>query len=307
MRLSRTSEAALIEMFRRQTHVKGSSVLLGIGDDAAILRPPKARQLLFTTDMLIEGRHFHLKDAAPFEIGRKAMAVNLSDIAAMGGRPTHAVAAVGLPSKLTVSFVKELYRGMEETARNFGAALVGGDTNQSDLLVLSIALLGEAIGPRGAVRRSGAKPGNAIFVTGRLGGSYASKKHLNFIPRLKEAEHLVKKYKPTAMMDLSDGLSADLAKLAAASRVGAVLAEDALPSAVKKNSTKAALSDGEDFELLFTLSAKDAARLTAEKHPKGLAPFSRIGTIVDRRLGLRLKTTGGYFKKLSSTGFDHFK
>lgn len=305
--LSKMGETALIEMFRRQTRVRDSSVILGIGDDTAVLRPPKQSELLFTTDMLIEGRHFRLKDATPFEIGRKAMAVNLSDIAAMGGRPMHAVAAVGLPTKLKISFVKELYRGMEETARKFGASLVGGDTNQSEILVLSVALLGETFASGKVVRRDGAKPGDVIFVTGLLGGSYASRKHLNFIPRLREAEFLVKKHRPTAMIDLSDGLSTDLARLIAASHVGAVLTEETLPVAVKKNGTKAALSDGEDFELLFTLPPKEAARLTAEICPKGLAPFSPIGRIVERRFGMSLKTVEGRLKKLRPLGFDHFK
>lgn len=303
--ISRIGEIGLVEMFKKATQAPKSSVIVGIGDDTAVLRARGKTDLLFTTDMLIEERHFRLKEATPFEIGRKAMAVNLSDIAAMGGRPTHAVAAVGLPGKLDTRFAKDLHRGLEETARRFGAALVGGDTNESDRVIVSVALLGEVVSGQ-AVRRTGAKPGDVIFVTGELGGSYASKKHLNFTPRLKEAAYLVKHARPSAMMDISDGLSTDLARLAAASGVGAVIAEEALPIA-SKASTRGAWSDGEDFELLFTVPPKAAAYLGSTQSLKGLALFSPIGEIVGKNLGLRMKSKAGKWKTLSPSGFEHFK
>ena len=129
-------------------------VLVGIGDDTTVLRPGKNKDILFTTDMLIEDRHFRRKDATPYEIGRKALAVNLSDIAAMGGVPTHAVVAIGLPKKCTGAFAKELYRGLQDLARRFRVNIVGGDTNRSEKLILSVALLGEVEKSKAVDRKS---------------------------------------------------------------------------------------------------------------------------------------------------------
>src|SRR3989344_95186 len=165
-------EFGFIRKIRKRVR-RDKAVETGIGDDAAVLKVDAKKRLLFTTDMLIEGRHFKLSDATAFEIGWKAMAVNLSDIAAMGGRPTHAVVALGLPGDLDWVFLKELYRGMEAVARRFHVTLVGGDTNRSDKIIISVALLG-AVSPRCAVKRNGARIGEVIFVTGFLGGSYAS-------------------------------------------------------------------------------------------------------------------------------------
>ncbi|HTL71632.1 MAG TPA: thiamine-phosphate kinase [Candidatus Eisenbacteria bacterium] len=301
--LKSVGESGLIESFRAMTRVK-PSVRVGIGDDTAVLAAGK-KDLLFKTDMLIEGRHFRLGQATPREIGRKAMAVNLSDIAAMGGVPTHAVVAVGLPPSLSPAFARELYRGVETTARRFGADVVGGDTNASDRLVVSVALLGEA--PRGrAVTRAGAKPGDVIFVTGWLGGTYASRKHLRFTPRLAESRFLVSGFRVNAMMDLSDGLAADLRKLTAASRVGADLSYDAIPVSPNARDMRQALDEGEDFELLFTMTPREAARLTLSKK-KGLAPFHPVGRITPRREGIALVRSNGKREPLRETGYEHFR
>ena len=300
-----------------------SRVLRGIGDDAAVLKFSKEKDLLFTTDMLVEGRHFRVGEATPppdsrakgasrraahsrresgggataYEIGRKALAVNISDIAAMGGVPTHAVAAVGLPKVRTGVFAKELYRGMNALAKRFGVNLVGGDTNRSDRLVLSVALLGEVEKGR-AVLRSGARAGDAVFVTGALGGSYRSKKHLRFTPRLKEARWLVKNFKLHAMMDLSDGLASDLRRIAEESRVGFVINEEALPVSPHAKNVRTALCEGEDFELLFTAATKDAKEIEKK--------FYRIGRVVPKKRGIvLLKKTGE--KMPIKGGYDHFQ
>ena len=299
-------EFGLIDLFRKKTLKKHPAVLLGIGDDAAILKGNKDGDLLFTTDLLIEEKHFRLGEASAYEIGRKAIAVNLSDIAAMGGKPLCAVAAVGLPAGLKLSFVTELYGGLQETAQKFGACLVGGDTNQSEHLIVSVAMLGKTFGRGKAVRRSGAKNGDILFVTGELGGSYRSKKHLRFIPRLKEAEYLVKHFKVSAMMDLSDGLASDLRRLTAESRVGAYLSKETIPVSRHALTFACALSDGEDFELLFSLSPGEAAKLAKAKVPKGLTKFSQVGGIVEKRFGIQLREKGRS-KPLAETGFDHFR
>ena len=304
--LQSLGEFGLIDLFKKMTRQNHPGVLLGIGDDAAILQDGSDGDLLFTTDLLVEGRHFRRGEATAYEIGRKAMAVNLSDIAAMGGKPLYAVVAVGLPVGLKLNFVKELYRGLEETARKFGTSLVGGDTNQSKSLVISVAMLGRTFGRGKAVRRSGAKKGDILFVTGKLGGSYRSKKHLRFIPRLREAEYLVKHFRLGAMMDVSDGLASDLRRLTSESRVGAYLLREAVPISRHALTFAAALSDGEDFELLFTLSPREAARFKKTRFPKGLAKFTAIGAIVEKRLGISLREKGAS-KPLPETGFDHFR
>ena len=221
--MAAVGEFGLIEMILRSVG-KTRSVRVGIGNDAAVLFFNRHKDLLFTTDMLIEGRHFLRPAATAFEIGWKAMAVNISDIAAMGGRPTAAVVSAGLPKDLTVGAVRGIYRGLEAISENFKVNVVGGDTNRSEKIVLSVALLGEVARGR-AICRSGAKVGDVIFVSGSLGGSYASKKHLRFMPRVAEAAYLTRRFKVHAMMDLSDGLASDIHSLADASRVGALLFE----------------------------------------------------------------------------------
>ncbi len=289
------SEFGLISRIRRGTRV-GARVRTGIGDDTAVI-VGRGKDLLFTTDMLIEGRHFRLGDASAEEIGRKALAVNLSDIAAMGGVPTQAVVAVGLPKRLSARFADGLYEGIRRAARKFGVDVVGGDTNRSDKLVVSISLLGEVAKGK-AVLRSGAKVGDAVAVSGPLGGSYASKKHLNFTPRLEESKYLTRHFRVHAMMDLSDGLASDVKRIAEESRVGILIEESRVPVARAAKSVSQALSEGEDFELLFTLSAREAKRL-----PK---KFRVVGRVVPRGRGVKLLKKDGRLVPLTG-GFDHFR
>src|SRR5438067_13138173 len=181
-------EFAFIDWLRRRTPAAGQ-VRLGPGDDTAVLAWPGGPDLLVTTDMLLDGSCFLLADAGPRRVGRKAMAVNLSDIAAMAGRPVAAVVSVGLPRQGGRALAEELYAGLREVADAFDTALVGGDTNSWDgPLVISVTLLGEATG-RGPVRRRGAKAGDWLLATGPFGGSIRSK-HLDFTPRVREALQL---------------------------------------------------------------------------------------------------------------------
>ncbi|MBI4432835.1 MAG: thiamine-phosphate kinase [Candidatus Omnitrophica bacterium] len=302
--LNAIGEFGLIEQIRGWVKKADKSVVMGIGDDAAVLRLGGAKDLLFTTDMLIEDRHFRRGEATAYEIGRKALAVNVSDIAAMGGAPQCAVVALGVPSDLRVDFVKDLYKGMNDLARAFGVKLVGGDTNHSDKIIISVALLGE-VGRGKAALRSGAKAGDVVFVTGELGGSYSSKKHLNFTPRIKEARYLTEHFKIHAMMDLSDGLASDLTRMSQASRVGFILSEDAIPVSKYENLQKA-LTDGEDFELLFTLAPRDAAKLTLTYDRKKMAPIHPIGKVVEKKYGLRILKKDGTYSLLEGKGFEHF-
>lgn len=268
-----------------------SRVLVGPGDDCAVLAPT-GRPLLITTDVLTEGIDFYLAEAGARAIGRKAMAVNLSDIAAMAGVPTAAVVGVVLPNGVP-GVAEELYHGLREVADAFGVALVGGDTNAwAGGLVVSVTVLGEAT-LLGAVRRSGAKPGDWVFVTGPTGGSIRGR-HLSPVPRVREALALQASVNLHAMADISDGLTADLGHILTESGCGAVLEASAIPihaDAVELSRTSGrsplehALSDGEDFELVFTVSPSDGERLLRNQPVPGVT-LVKIGECVESGLWL---------------------
>jgi thiamine-monophosphate kinase len=281
-------------------------VLVGPGDDTAVLAPP-AGPLLVTTDMLMDGTDFVLAECGPRQAGRKAMAVNLSDIAAMAGRPTAAVVAVALPRGGPADLADELYFGLREKADEFGVPLVGGDTNSWDeKLVICVTVLGEAIG-RGPVLRSGAKPGDWVFVTGPVGGSILGR-HLDPTPRVREALQLHAAVELHAMIDVSDGLAADLNHILEESKCGAVLDAAAVPVAdaarelaarTGKPPLEHALGDGEDFELVFTVSPADGKRLQKSPPVPGLA---KIGECVDAGLWL---DENGTRRPLAPRGWVH--
>ena len=220
-------EFALIDWLRRRTPAD-PRVLLGPGDDCAAVRLAPDWPCLITTDMLLEGSCFLLAEAGPRRVGRKAMAVNLSDIAAMAGQPTAAVVSLGLPRQGGLALAEELYRGLREMGDAFNVAIVGGDTNSWDgPLVISVTLVGQPTG-RGPVTRSGAKPGDWLVVTGELGGSILGK-HLDFTPRIHEAISLHASTDLHAMIDVSDGLAGDVNHLCEESHCGAVLWADRIP------------------------------------------------------------------------------
>lgn len=249
--------------------------MVGPGDDCAVLRPATA-PLLVKTDMLLENSHFILEQAGPRRVGRKALAVNVSDIAAMGGRPVAAVVSVGLPRHGAEHLAESLYLGMRELADMFDIAIVGGDTNSWEGgLVVSVALLGDA-GPQGAILRSGARPGDWVFVTGPLGGSILGK-HLDFTPRVREALQLQEHACIHAMLDISDGLAMDVQHICEESGCGAVLVAEQIPisSAAQqmgdaKTPLDHALGDGEDFELAFTVAPEDGRSLLQTQPIPGL-------------------------------------
>jgi thiamine-monophosphate kinase len=272
---------------------KHPRVPLGIGDDAAIVGTSEEGRWLVAADMLLEGRHFDVASATARQIGRKALAVNLSDIAAMAGRPAAAFVTVAHRREYGILFAEELHAGIQELASEFNVAIAGGDTNVWDgPVVVSVTVIGEITG-RGAVTRSGAREGDSIFVTGRLGGSLVTGRHLAFTPRVDEALKLHERYELHAMIDISDGLLADLNHICEESKVGAALSADAIPmhaSVLSQDVTSAenadqqtsalahALTDGEDFELAFCIGEEDAERLR-EATPAREPPFF-VGRIV---------------------------
>jgi len=295
--LSDIGEFGLIDRFKKM--LPTAKAMVGIGDDAAVLPFTKDKYQLLTTDMLVEDVHFTAK-TEPKLIGRKAMNCNISDIVAMGGFPKYAVVSLGAPAKTSLKRIEDIYRGISQSAKTFGIGVVGGDTVKSAKLMINIALTGDVL-KKNLILRSTAKIGDTIFVTGALGGSFKSGRHLTFTPRVKESQFLVKHYKPTAMIDISDGLIADLGHILDTSRKGAVIDEEKIPRH-KGADLHQALFDGEDFELIFTLSKKQAQQLVRTKHP-GMR-FYPIGEIASH--GLTLKTKGSVRATVKEKGYRHF-
>ncbi len=308
------NEFELIQLLTRSLPAN-RSVVTGAGDDCAVLDLGLPdRFLLFKTDAVVEGIHF-TRETAPEKVGRKALARCLSDVAAMAGTPLAALVTLALPNDFTVPTVEAIYAGMNALARQHHVAIAGGETTTNpERLLLSLALVGTV--PRTqCLHRSGAKPGDAIFVTGQLGGSLGGR-HLEFEPRLAEARWLAEHFTIHSMFDLSDGLASDVRHLLQASQVGAELRKSSIPislaakrrartESATKSPLLAALTDGEDFELLFTLAGRDAVPLLdlwKKQFPN--LPLTCIGKITAEP-GLKLRDKDGV-RPLTAHGYIHF-
>jgi len=292
MKISQLGEFGLIDALKKFAPVS-KDVIKGIGDDAAVLPFSQDKYLLLTSDMLAEGTHFSRR-MPPQSIGHKALACNISDIAAMGGYPTFAVISIGIPKDLPVSFIKDVYKGIQLLARAYNVSIVGGDTIKTKKIVINIALLG-LVEKKNLITRDGASPNDWVFVTGALGGSFKSGRHLNFLPRLAQARFLIEKFPPSAMIDISDGLSGDLNHILKASKVGSRLDYASIPLH-KGVSITQALNDGEDFELLFTLARHRACSLMDWQLRQKSFYFYPIGVI-----------TADIHEKIDAKSFTHFK
>lgn len=288
-------------------------VLVGPGDDAAILQVAAGYELVATTDLLMDQVDFVVGTDPPQRIGRKALAANLSDLAAMAARPLAALVSLALPRRAGPDLAQALYEGLLPLAAEMACPVVGGDTNSWDgPLVINLAVLGEVPAGRRWLR-SGARPGDAILVTGAFGGSILGKQ-FDFQPRVREALWLAEHAQVHAAIDVSDGLSLDLARLASRSGCGAVLelervpvAEAAYalasrPKAAAGSPLEHALGDGEDFELLLAVPPEEAAALEA-RQPLGV-PLRRIGYFVETP-GLFQTLPGGGLAPLSVQGYQH--
>jgi thiamine-monophosphate kinase len=278
------------------------------GDDCAVLpcADPK-RFLLYTCDPVVEGVHF-LEKTPPRRVGWKAMARNLSDIAAMGGLPRWAIVSIGLRPKTTVRWVEQLYAGLRAAAARFGCQIVGGDTTHvTHEQFVVVTLIGDVEKSRIA-RRSGACVGDSVFVTGALGGSLRGK-DLTFTPRIHEARWLVGNFPIHAMIDLSDGLSSDLQRLVESSQPGIGFEIDAaeVPIArAARGKLHAALNDGEDFELLFTIDPRHVTALRTKWARTFELELTEIGRVVRSRRQATLIEHDGTRRPLTPAGYDHF-
>jgi thiamine-monophosphate kinase len=291
-----TGEDAVVDRLQRALRRRGRGVVAGIGDDCAAVTGPGRELLLLKTDCVVEGRHFTARDPAA-AVGWKAACRAVSDIAACGGRPAHALVTCVVRPAQTKQWLDGVYRGLAKAGREFGFDVVGGELSRTDgPAVISVAMTG-MVARRDFVRRSGGRPGDVLYVTGVLGGSLSSGWHLRFRPRLDEARWLVANFRLRAMMDLSDGLASDLPRLARAGGTGFVVDPAVLPR--RRGATvPQALGDGEDFELLFAVEAREADRL--EKAWRKRWPKVRL-----TRIG-RLAADGVCEGLGRARGYDHF-
>jgi len=328
MRISDLGEFGLIDRIGKSATRNAKKAPVGIGDDAAALLLSPSSTLLATTDMLIEGVHFDLRTTDLYSLGWKAAAVNVSDIAAMGGVPRFCLTSIGMPPSLTVEDIMEFYRGVTTCLKKFGAMLVGGDTCASPKnFVISVTMLGESERKR-MITRSGALPGDLIYVTGTLGDSAAGlelltagsrlqapgakrliEKHLRPVPRVAEGRKLALSGLASAMIDVSDGLSSDLGHICEQSGVGAEVFADRIPLSKELRSVSSlgrpvlayALSGGEDYELLFT------SPVEREMEIMSLRLRATVIGAITRTRGMRLVTEQGESHSLAPGGYDHFR
>ncbi|MFZ4594001.1 MAG: thiamine-phosphate kinase [Verrucomicrobiaceae bacterium] len=275
-----------------QTLPNDRTILTGPGDDCAVVQRPN-EHLLLKVDAMVEGVHF-LRSAAPALIGRKALARAISDVAAMGGAPKYAMVTLVLPSDLEFSFVLQMYKGMVALAEGFGVSIVGGETTRGPCIMISVTITGEIVR---RITRNGAEAGDVLFVTGLLGGSLQGR-HLTFQPRVREAQWLVHNLPPTSMMDISDGLAKDLPRLARASGLDFIVQEDYLPC-TPGCTAEQAWSDGEDYELLFTVSPSRA--------PDMLEAWEQMFPDLSvMPIGKLVKQGEGIPPNFARQGWDHF-
>ncbi|MBM4055560.1 MAG: thiamine-phosphate kinase [Planctomycetes bacterium] len=304
------NEFPLIQWIRNRQK-KSKNVICGIGDDCAVINTSKDKLCLITTDMLVDGTHFDLKKHQVADVGRKAIACSISDIASMGCKPTVAVISICFPHGTKNSFAKKLYAGIWAIANKYNVDIVGGDIISGKCpFCINVTMLGKDEGLR-PIYRSGAKAGDQILATGKLGGSLLGK-HMLFEPRLNESLTLNKNFTIHAMIDISDGLTADLNHILEESDVGAILSEDNIPISAdalrmskKTGQTPLhhALSDGEDYELLVVLPKIQAKKvLTSRLFPKGI--FSCIGEIVENH-GIWLRNANGKLRRIRAEGYKH--
>lgn len=327
MRLSEVGEFGLIEKIRKATPI-GRGVRLGIGDDAAWVECKK-NSLLITSDLLIERVHFDLKWTSFYSLGYKSLAVNLSDVAAMGGSPAYLLLSLGIPVDFKTENIENFYRGIRALASRSAVALVGGDTSASNRFFISASLVGYA--PYGPITRSGGKVGDDLYVTGTLGdsalgleilkkkktrardqkSSYLISRHRFPSARLRAGAILAQEKLAKAMIDVSDGLFQDLGHLCKASGVGAAVWQEALPLShayrlcAGRKGALYALTGGEDYELLFCLRRRDRTRLEKIKRRLGV-PITRIGKCVLPSEGIKAFNGKGDPLPISVMGHDHF-
>ncbi len=334
MKLKEIGEFGLIDKIKNETLIDSRKVIRGIGDDAAVFSIGKGRVALLTTDILIENVHFIRNKISPHDLGYKSMAVNLSDIAAMGAKPEHAFISIGIPEDIDTDYIDMFYQGVKELAKKYSVNILGGDTSLSTSgLIINIALTGSAV-KKNILYRNTARPGDIIYITGNLGDSKAGlyfvinnitnldhqalkliNVHNKPYPYVHEGIFLAGCRGVHSAMDISDGLGSDLGHIASESNAGFILYEEKLPvsdelinfcSKFSKDISDYALNGGEDYVLAFTADPKNALNIEKSYYKKFNKKLFRIGEITDApEIILQLKD--GKRKAVTGTGWDHFR
>jgi thiamine-monophosphate kinase len=333
-RIEEIGEFAFIRSIQDGCHFSLEKLIKGIGDDCAVIGPYQDRLFLITTDLLVEDIHFILERIPPKHLGEKVVAVNLSDIAAMGGNPLHLFLSLAIPPSMRVETLHSLYRGIKAMCRRYRTNILGGDTSASpDGLMISVTAIGEAPGEE-VLFRSGAKAGDRIYLTGTLGDSVAGLKlikeelsapgplaaalkeaHNRPIPQLEAGRVIARSRLASAMIDVSDGLLSDLRHICGASGVGATLLKSALPlsdnlkALAEINSFdpyELALSGGEDYRLLIIVPHKNVGQFEKIFEKGGPCRVYRLGEITGEA-GIKIVGPDGVKEEVEVSGFDHFK
>ncbi|MGD2278814.1 MAG: thiamine-phosphate kinase [Candidatus Omnitrophota bacterium] len=295
-------ELELIKEIRKGAGKPGKPVVAGIGDDCAVLPYDKGHYLLWGTDMLVEGTHFVVKEAGFKNIGRKAVAVNISDIAAMGGVPKYVTVNLGVTRGIRKPQIRALYEGIFGMCREYGIKVIGGDTNRSDKFIVDVSIIG-FVEKKNLLSRSGAEKGDLVLVTGPVRNG--KKEHLSFVPRMKESRFLARNFKVSSMIDVSDGIAVDLGHICEESGKGCVVYSDAVPLS-KGLLLDDALYYGESFELLFTMDVKEARKLFLKlKSDKRDPVYFVIGEMTPKKKGMRIIGKEGRESFLRMEGFKH--
>jgi thiamine-monophosphate kinase len=323
---------ARIDDLLKREGVQSPGVSLGIGDDTASFKARPGYEVLVTCDCVVEGRHFLSRHISAMDLGRRSMMLNISDIGAMGGHPLYALISLGLKNETLVKDIEDLYRGFLLELNPFGASIIGGNlTKSGDGIFIDITLIGEVEEGR-AVRRSGARPGDVILVTGYPGQSAAGLQLL--LQSLASEDHpLVRAYnKPshraregravaltgcaTAMIDTSDGFLGDLGHICEQSGVGALLNQEKFPISdnlreaakiLKKELLDFFLGDSDDYQLIITCGAQDVERIHSSVALTYEGPVTQVGEVTAPEKGLRLLLSDGSEQSLSAKGWDHFR
>ncbi|MFH1729139.1 MAG: thiamine-phosphate kinase [Pseudomonadota bacterium] len=329
--LNKTGEFALIEKIK-ELFPKNypDEVICGIGDDTAIIKKDDNHSILATVDMQVEGKHFDTKYASFYEIGQKALSVNISDIAAMGGKPSFAFISLGLPGNLETNTFDQIMHGIKKEATEYQISVLGGNIAKTNQIIIDIFLMGE-INTKHILKRSGAKISDRIFVTGNLGSSALGlkmlqdfgkdyprefensvKAHLKPVPRIKAGQVIAKAGYATAMIDISDGLIQDLEHVCEASKVGAIIYKDKLPVAHDVQTPEYSIKDlalcgGEDYELLFTMKSDTSIGLIESLFKESGVKLTEIGKITDYEDKIKILDKDGGDVKLLSKGWDHYR
>lgn len=336
MRVSELGEFPLIDRIAGIAAVKRPDVIVGIGDDVAVLETHGEGWLLAKVDSQVEGVHFRRETISPRHLGRRSLAINLSDIAAAGGRPQFALVSLALPPSIEVGWVDELYRGLREEGDRYGVAIVGGNLARSQGgIFVDVFVLGRVQRPH-LLLRSGAKPGDQVLVTGTLGDSAAGlrllsnhslsvpaehrefllARHFTPTPRLAEAQVIAGSERATAMIDVSDGLSSDIGHICDCSQVGVRLWAERLPVSPAARSVarsthqapwRLAIDGGEDYELCFTVPAENAEELIRAIEQETGTLATAVGQILAPDQGRWLVLEDGKQVPLEAKGWDHFE